>query len=164
MQKPNFSELLITDMVLAKASLLKSDINVLIIDDNHLYGEVGQALISAFRSIDAKSVYWCDTYDAINSANSVKINSCSCNFTEFEKNYFEHDGSIHFRSKLLFTSSPTTYVLHAASDHMIYAGPESFINQIIYEADYKVNSSTDGWLKCVGTTFYDPDLRREFDL
>jgi len=59
----------------------------------------------------------------------------------------------------MYLPNSPVYVLHTAYGHLIYAGPDAFINAI--EVNEKP-TVMDGWLHIVGTYYPDPELNKAY--
>lgn len=96
----------------------------------------------------------------MDKSKSDNIHLIDCTDTVFQTGYLDLDESILYWHHLLFLDDLKAFVLHTAHDHIIYVGPQAFVN----EATQRQNSFRDGWLSIVGTAFSDPELISEYGL
>ena len=152
--------LLLSGSVISKQAILDRELAAGIIDDHHLYDEEGVALISAFKNLGAKTINWCRTSDLMDPSLSADIHIIDCTYEGLLAGYRHFDDSMPYWDHILFQDSLNAIVLHTAHDHIIYVGPETFVN----EATQRQNEFTDGWLAVIGQAFYDPELIAEYGL
>lgn len=131
-----------------------------LVDDNFLYEEEGQQLMSALAQQGATSFNWCKTSDVVGSDRSLAVHSIECNYDEFESRYLRLDDEIQYWDRLIYLDDLGTMLLHTAHDHLIYVGSEDFLNT----ATGRRNQFRDGWLATRGTAFTDPALVEAYDL
>ncbi len=149
-----------SNSVLSKQSIIDKGLVAAVVDDHHLFGEEGHALINAFKHLGAKTINWCTTDDLLNPSNSAKIHVVDCTYDGLYAGYLKFDESILYWDHILFSDNLDALVLHTAHDHTIYAGPELFVN----EATQRKNQFRDGWLSVIGQAFSDPELIAEYEL
>ena len=145
--------------VFSKDFLLKQGLKALLVEENYLFYDEGRSLMRAFKAMGATDFKWCKTDDLLNEATNVEIHSCACNYDTFVRDYLKFEDGIQYCDRLIYLTSAPVYVAHTAFAHLIYAGPDAFINAIDVNEKPTV---IEGWLHVVGSYYPDPDLNKAY--
>ena len=154
-------ELLSSISVLSKEFLLKHELKALLVEENYLLEEEGRCLMQAFNMMGATTFEWCKSDRLLNGISEAEIHVCDCNYKAFVSDYLEYEDGIQYFDRLMYLRNNPVFVVHTAFEHLIYAGPEEFINSINV---IKEPSVIDGWLRVVGSYYPDPELKEAYGL